>query len=240
MLVAESTHHVGTIPRRPGDREGLNGFGHRDPWNRLGVQFATYLGDAVGDVGRCPPSSLSFRGPPRLQICDAGAGLVSSGIGGRLAGERSPFPSGGVTAFTTTKVGELGGKRRVDLRRALGERLQKLGRDANDLGLTIHDRAPRHAELVRQFAAQHGLVEAAQHSLVALQVSGVERQPTIVECLHLGRHDRVGVQLRVVGARRGLAEGCNREALGIGDNHVDRTGDKCVDKSQPCSLTFPR
>ena len=60
-------------------------------------------------------------------------------------------------------------------------------------------------------AAQHRLVETAQHPLVTLQVAGVQRQPPTVRGLHLGRDDRVGVQLRVIGPRRGLAERRHRQ-----------------------------
>jgi hypothetical protein len=52
---------------------------------------------------------------------------------------------------------------------------------------------------VGQLAAQHRLVEAAEHSLMALQVAGVECPSAAVVGLHLRRDDDVGVDLGVIG-----------------------------------------
>jgi hypothetical protein len=75
------------------------------------------------------------------------------------------------------------------------------------------DRPPVDAESVGEFVAEHGLVEAAQHSLVSLEVAGVEREPPAVVGLHLGRDDAVRVDLRVVGPRRRLTERSDRQSL---------------------------
>ena len=69
---------------------------------------------------------------------------------------------------------------------------------------------------VGQLGAQHRLVQAAQHPLVALQVAGVQRQPPPVVGLDLGRDDGVGVQLRVIGPRRRLAERRHRQPERVG------------------------
>ena len=98
----------------------------------------------------------------------------------------------------------------------LGERVQELVGGAGDLGLAVDDRLPGDAEGVGELAAQHGLVEGAEHALVAFDVAGVEGQPAAVDSLHLRRDQRVGVELWVVGARGRLAERRHRQAAGVG------------------------
>ena len=66
-----------------------------------------------------------------------------------------------------------------------------------------------------ELGPQHRLVEAAEHPLVPLQVAGVEGQPAAVGCLDLGRDDGVGVDLRVIGPRGGLAERGHRQPVGV-------------------------
>ena len=67
----------------------------------------------------------------------------------------------------------------------LREHLQQLGRHAGDLGLAVDDRLPADPVAMGQLGAQHRLVQAAQHPLVAFQVAGIQRPPPTVLGLHL-------------------------------------------------------
>ena len=103
--------------------------------------------------------------------------------------------------------------------------------DINSLGmpaisawpLTIGPHAD--AETVSELAAQHRLVEAAEHPLMPLQVAGIERPPAAIVGLHLRRDHGVGVDLRVIGPRRRLAERRHRQPARIGMQPATITAD---------------
>ena len=120
--------------------------------------------------------------------------------------------------FSTLPVTELVERDRhrvLDRRGALGEHRQQILRHAGDLGLALHDRPPLDAEPVGELVAQHRLVQAAEHPLMPLQIAGIERQPPALDGLHLRRDHGVGVDLRVIGPRRRLAEHRHRQALRV-------------------------
>ena len=107
-------------------------------------------------------------------------------------------------------------QRCLDFGGALGEQPEDVLRDACDLGLAVLDGFPLEAEAVREVVAEHGLIDAAEHSLVLLHVGAVECEPSAVAGTHLVRDHRVGVEVGVVGARCGLAELGDRETVGVG------------------------
>ena len=136
-------------------------------------------------------------------------------VGRCFTGQRGAFPPRRVSAFALAELVELVGERGVDVGAALGEHVEQLVGDAGDLGLTVDDRPPLDAEAVGQLGAQHRLVQAAEHPLMPLQVAGVERVPAAVGGLHLGRDHGVGVDLRIIGPRRRLAERRHRQPVRV-------------------------
>ena len=122
----------------------------------------------------------------------------------------------GSRPFALAELVDLVGQRVVDVAGPLREHVEQLVGDAGDLGLAVDDRSPVDAEAVGELGAQHRLVEAAEHPLVPLQVAGVERQPATVGGLDLGRDHGVGVDLRVIGPRRRLAERRHRQPVRVG------------------------
>ena len=105
-----------------------------------------------------------------------------------------PLPDPELRQLELQGLGDLGG--------ALGEHLDQLTGHARDLRLSAQDGPERQPVAGREFGAQHGLVEAAQGPLVALQYPSVQRPPASVVGLHLGGDHQVGVELRIVGTRR--------------------------------------
>ena len=142
-------------------------------------------------------------------------GLAGPCVSRCFTGQRGAFPPGRLATFPVPEVVELVGERDVDVGAALGEHAEQLVGHAGDLGLAVDDRPPLDAEPVGELGAEDGLVEAAEHPLVPLQVAGVERVPAAVGCLDLGGDDGVGVDLRVVGSRRGLTERRHREPVRV-------------------------
>ena len=130
---------------------------------------------------------------------------------------------------------DLVGERSVDRHGPLGEDVEELVGDAGDLGLAVADRQPVDAEAVGELVAQHGLVEAAEHALVPLEVAGVERQPAAFRRVDLGGDDRVGVDLRIVGTRRGLAECGDRQPVGVG-MHPPAVGADAGRRAEPLEV----
>jgi hypothetical protein len=74
-------------------------------------------------------------------------------------------------------------------------------------------RRPGDAEGARELVPQGGLVERAGGLLVRVDLVPVQRPPTAVGAAHLVQHERVGVQLRVAGARGAVVEHCCREPV---------------------------
>jgi hypothetical protein len=143
-------------------------------------------------------------------------GLADPGVGCRLAFHRGALVPRRCAAFALAELVDLRLHRGVDLGGTLGEDGDQLGGEAGDLGLPVDDREPVDPEAVGEFAAQHRLVQAAQHPLLQFQIAAVEGEPAAVDRLHLGRDHGVGVDLGVVGTRRRLPERRNRQALGVG------------------------
>ena len=114
-----------------------------------------------------------------------------------------------------TEVVELDRHCVLDRRGALGEHSQQILRDARDLSLALHDRPPPDPEAIGELVAQHRLVQAAEHSLMLLQIAGIERHPPALDGLHLRRDHGVGMDLRVIGPRRRLPEHRHRQALRV-------------------------
>jgi hypothetical protein len=168
--------------------------------------------DDISELLWCPADVVGLVEPPCPQIGDAVAGLVGAGVSRRLPSEGGPLPRRRIPPLPPPELPHLGGQGVVDLGGALGEHLQQLPADAGDLGLPVHDRLPLHPIAVGELGPQDRLVQAAQHPLVALQVAGVQRQPAAIIDLDLGRDDRMGVELRVIGPRRGLPERRHRQS----------------------------
>jgi hypothetical protein len=94
----------------------------------------------------------------------------------------------------------------VDLRRSLGELGHQLIGDADHVGVAIDHRAPSDTEAGGHLGAQGGVVDPADAALLVLEEPGIQRQPRARRVLDLGPDHRVGVQLRIGGAARVLAE----------------------------------
>jgi hypothetical protein len=113
------------------------------------------------------------------------------------------------------ELADLHGEGGVDPGGSFGEYLEELTRHPDDLGLAVHDRLPRQPIAVGELGPQHRLVEAAQHPLMTLQVAGVQREPTAVVRVHLGRDHGVRVDLRIVGPRRRLTKRRHRQPVRV-------------------------
>ena len=217
LEVADRPEHIGPGPRRTRRGEPVDDLVDGD--RRRAARRARCRRPSMAATSRLgvQPSSAASAGPPCPQIRDTVAGLVGAGVGRRLPGTARPVP---------TVVGSRPSRRRNSPTLTasaastwparLENTVQQLARQAGDLGLAVDDRLPRHPVAVGQLGSQHRLVQAAQHPLVPLQVAGVQRQPPAVVGLDLGRDDGVGVQLRVVGPRRRLAERGHRQPERVG------------------------
>ena len=212
--VAHRPHDVGPGPGRPDGGELIEDLldGHR----RVGLVLVCWDGETFGETLGRPAQLPGFVPPPLPQVGDRLAGLAGPGVGGGFAGHGRPLPAGRVPALPGSELLDRVGQCCVDLRRALREHLQQLGRDAGDLGLAVDDRPPGDAVAVGELGAQHRLVQAAQHPLVPLQEPGVQGPPPPIDGLDLGRDHGVGVELRVVGPGGGLAERRHRQPEGVG------------------------
>ncbi len=95
---------------------------------------------------------------------------------------------------------------------------------AVDLGDPVGRRTPPDAEALCQLAPQRRVVQRGERPLVALDQSGVQRQPASIRDANLGDDDRVGVQLRIERPAGVLPEKRDREPVGVDVLHrsVDR------------------
>ncbi len=141
--------------------------------------------------------------------------MVAS-VGSGFAFHRRVLAVGRLAARAVDEVGDAAVHLDRDHVRALRELVQQLGRHAGDLGLTVHDLVERHPIPGRQLGAQRRLVYVAERLLMPLQQPGVERPPTTVAGLHLRRDHDMGVQLRIVGTARRLAEHRSGQPAGVG------------------------
>ena len=158
----------------------------------MGFEFVNEVKSSPADVG-------CLAVPPCRQVGDTVAGLVSAGVDGGFALERAEFPLVRVASLPVGEVGDLVGECVVDLVGALRERCEEVVGHRGHLGLAVLDCSPGDAEAMREFVAEDRLIEAAEHSLVLLEVTGVEGEPTAIVGLNLRRDDTVSVDLRVVG-----------------------------------------
>ena len=170
----------------------------------------------VDDVGPRPSDRRCLVGPSDDQVIDGGPSLLRSCVDSCLSGERGSLPLRRLTALALDEVIDLVVQRGLDLDGALGEQSQHVLRHTRDFGLAVLDRFPFEPEPVREFVAEHRLVDAAEHPLVLLHVGAVECEPTSVGGADLVGDHRVGVEVGIVGSRCRLPEGCNREAVGVG------------------------
>ena len=192
LEVTDRPQDIGPGPRRPGSGEVidhlLDGHRRRRP---LGELSASHL--EFGDQpSRAPAELFGFVPPPCRQIRDTVPGLADTGIGRRLPLQGGPLPPARVAALPETELVDLHRQRRVNLPGPLREHLQQLGRHAGDLGLAVDDRLPADPVAMGQLGAQHRLVQATQHPLVAFQVAGIQRPPAPVVGLHLRARSRRG------------------------------------------------
>lgn len=184
------------MPRRRLGREMVDHVDHPHRLDRWEV--AGCVGDQGGEQFGCDAEIGDFAAPPCPQIGDTVAGLVNAGVGRGLAAEHRSFPPCRVAALAGGELGDLRLQRRVDLCGALGELGEQLGGGTGNLGLTVDNLTERDPVAVGELGAQHRLIEAAERSLMTLQEPRVEGQPSSVEGLHLGRHDQMGLQLRII------------------------------------------
>ena len=142
--VRDRSHDIGPRPRRPARRQPVQHIRRRHASSRCAVAGGA---DDVGPHTRRRAAELVGLGlPPCRQIGDTVAGLVRAGVDRGFAGERSTFPPRWIATFTTPELGQLRLEGGFDLRGPLGERSQEFVGDTGDLGLTVHDRPPHHAE----------------------------------------------------------------------------------------------
>ncbi len=91
------------------------------------------------------------------------------------------------------------------MRRRLNSR-NTVVRDAGDLTDSLADRLPLHAERLGEGVAELGLVQEPGGARVGVQVPAVERSPHAVFAEGRVRDHDVGVELRVTGPARPVAE----------------------------------
>ena len=199
LEITDRPEHVGPGPRRTTSREPIDDLVDGDHLRCL-VRTQSRDVDGGDEPAGSPVELGCFTGPPCPQIPTPLPVLWAwvSADASRHSAARSQVV--GSRPFAATELADLDGQRVVDLIGALGEHLQQLPRQADDLGLAVDDRLPRHPVAVGQLGSQHRLVQAAQHPLVPLQVAGIQRQPPPVVGLDLGRDDPRGCA--VAGRRR--------------------------------------
>ena len=185
--------------RRPARR----GRGRRRRWRRR-------AGSASSRARRLRPPTVSADPRHRCRSCGPGCRPTPPGTARRAPSVVGSRPSRRRNSSTLTANAASTWPARLE------NTSSSSPGQAGDLGLAVDDRLPADPVAVGQLGAQHRLVQAAQHPLVALQVAGVERQPPPVVGLDLGRDDGVGVHLRVVGPRRRLAERRHRQPERVG------------------------
>jgi len=183
--VGECADDLGSAPRRPGGGQGVDEGVDGDGGGAF-VPVDALRCERLDEVLTRPSECRCFVVPPCRQIGDAVAGLVGSGVDRCFSLQGAELPLVRVASGAFGEVGDLGGERSIDLVGALGEGGQQVAGHGGHLGLAVLDGSPGDAEAVREFVAQHRLVEAADHPLVLLQVAGVERHPASVGGLHLG------------------------------------------------------
>ena len=210
--VGNDAQYVHTVPGGTLGREVLDDLLRCSAVPRLGtVCCGDRCAQRLGRHAEFP----CLGSPPRPQIRDTVACLVPTGIGGGLAANGRSLDARRVAALALPKVDELVGNRLFYLDGPLREPVKERLGNALDLSLAVDDVAERHAEPIREFGPKHALVQSAKGPLVALQQASIEGAPVTVIGLRLaGDHD-VRVQLRIIGATRGLPKRGDRQADGL-------------------------
>ncbi len=178
LHIADRLQHIGPSPRRPLVRHPVDDVGDQQRLDRCGISGGG-VDAGVEQVDR-PARVGRFGPPPCRQIGGTVARLPGPCVSGCFTGQGGAFPPRRLPPFAVAEVVELVGQRHVDVSGPLGEHSEQLVRHAGDLGLTVHDRTPIDTETVGELGPQHGLVEAAEHPLMPLQVAGIQRQPTAI------------------------------------------------------------
>lgn len=100
------------------------------------------------------------------------------------------------------------------------------------------DRIPGDLEAAGQFAAERGVVDPADRSLLVLEEPGVEGEPAAGRVLDLGGDEGVGVQLRVNRPGGVLAKSGNDQAPGV--DLVDAVPPPSCDRPVPLEVAERR
>jgi hypothetical protein len=97
----------------------------------------------------------------------------------------------------------------------LREGIDRLPRDALDVGEPVADRLPLHSQPPTQLPAELRLVEVAERLRWAEQLRGVEAKPTASIVSGRVHHQGVGVEEGIAGARDPVAEERDDQAIAL-------------------------
>jgi hypothetical protein len=216
LPVADRPQHVGPNPRRVDGGHLVDDFADGEPSDRPIRLHAARRPDRLRQLRTGPADSFRFGLPADRQIGHAVPGLLVAGVLGRLPLQRRTLEASRCPPIPIHELLDVVGERLVDLDAALRERLQQIRRDAGDLRLSVHNLTPGEPEPGGELRAQQRLIQPAQHALMTLQVSGVQREPAAIQRLRLRGDDGVGVDLGVVISRRRLPERRDRQLAALG------------------------
>lgn len=172
----------------------------------------------IQDVGAWP--ALLGLGDPTVMQADVGLGVAAdlgvAGLEDRPLERPPPLNRGERSSGLALQLPDQLRRADLDNGAALCEQPAYFHRHARDLRLAVAvDRRPRHPEPLRELGSKRRLIHHPAGLQLAVHRPRVQRPPHPVLAPHPSRHQHVGVQLRITGARRAVHEPGRQQPVGI-------------------------